>query len=273
MNNHGGSSIPSGKSVVLIADFDGTLYRGSCPLLFRGIANVDLMMALCLLNLFKVKRLFRLLAGMVRLRRQERRLRRDYGLGKTTLSDADEQQVRFFAANILAHSERTDLDRAARMVSALCYRAAWRCLDGLKDRCEFVTISKSFEFVLAQVGKRAAGHGISLAYHGNKAGYGAAATVRKSVIRKEDKFLLTKALLTHRRYEKAIVIGDTEDDLAMRDAAVDVLGTSNVLFICMNAKDAKIAGAADHSVTSWNAAGALIERKFNDGFFGARKSP
>ena len=127
--------------------------------------------------------------------------------------------------------------------------------------------------MLEQVGKRAAGHGIDLAYHGNKAGYGAAAVVRESVIRKEDKFLLTKALLTRRHYEKAIVIGDTEDDMAMRYAAVDVLGTSNVLFICMNAKDAKIAGAADHAVTSWNAAGALIERKFNDGFFGARKAP
>lgn len=273
MNNHGRSGIPGGKSVVLIADFDGTLYRGSCPFLFRGIANVDLTMALCLLNLFKVRRLFRLLAGLVRLRRQERRLRRDYGAGKLTLSDADEQQVRLFAATILAHCERADLDRAARMVSGLCYRSAWRCLGGLKHRCEFVTISKSFEFVLEQVVKRAAGHGITLGYHGNKAGSGTAVMARGSVIRKEDKFLVTKALLTHRRYEKAIVIGDTEDDMAMRDAAVDVLGKSNVLFISMNAKDPKIAGAADHAVTSWTAAGALIERNFNDGFFGARRAP
>jgi len=271
MNKREFLSLHDQKEIFLITDFDGTLYRGSCPFLFRGIANVDLMMALCLLNLFRIKRLFCLLAGMVRLRRQERRLRRDYGLGKTTLSDADEQQVRFFAANILSHCERTDLDRAARMVSGLCYRAAWRCLDGLKDRCEFVTISKSFEFVLEQVGKRAAGHGINLAYHGNKAGYGVSPILEDSVVRREDKHSMTKELLKHRHYKKAIVIGDTEDDIAMRDAAVGVLGESNVLFISMNAKDPKIAEAADHAVTSWPAAGAFIESKFKGGFFGVRR--
>lgn len=271
MNKRGFLSLHDQKEIVLITDFDGTLYRGSCPFLFRGIANVDLMVALCVLNVFKVKRLCRLLAGMVRLRRQERRVRRDYGLGKITLSDADEQQVRFFADQLLAHCETADLDRAARVISGLCYKAAWRSFGALKDRCEFVLVSKSFEFLLEQVSKRAAGHGIKLDYHGNKAGYGVPAMLKDSVVRREDKHSLTRELLTHRHYKKAIVIGDTEDDIAMMDAAVEVLGKSNVLLISMNAKDPKIAGAADQSVTSWTAAGAFVERKSKDGFFGVQR--
>lgn len=247
---------------MLITDFDGTLYRGSCPFLFRGIANADLMVALCLLSVFKTKRFFRLLLGMFKLRRLERRLRREYGTGKMTLSDAEEQMVRFFVAHILAHGEKTDIDRAARIISGLCYKAAWRCFGVLKVRCDFVIVSKSFEFLLAKVSQRASWHGIEMGYYGNKAGDSDLPPLQGSVRVKADKRVRLQALLASRSYKKAIVIGDTEDDIAMRDAAVEVLGKPNVVFICMNAKDKKIIGVADQSFTSWQAAGAYLEHIF-----------
>ncbi|MDD3545311.1 MAG: haloacid dehalogenase-like hydrolase [Kiritimatiellae bacterium] len=254
------SDTSASKDVLLITDFDGTLYRGSCPFLFRGIANADLMGALCLRNIFKVRRLFRLLAGMIRLRRLERRVRHAYRRGEKTLSDADEQLVKFFETHVLAGCERADIDWCARLISGLCYRAAWRCFGALKDRCDFVIVSKSFEFVLEKVCRRAARYGIEMRYYGNAAGYGTPATRPDSVITKEDKHVRIRALLANRLYRKAIVIGDTEDDIAMRDAAVEVLGKANVLFICMNAKDPKVAGAADQVFPSWRAARAFFER-------------
>lgn len=248
------------KEVLLVTDFDGTLYRGSCPFLFRGIANADLMGVLCLRNVFKVRRLFRLLAGVVRLRRLERRVRHAYRAGEQTLSDADGQLVKFFGTHILSECERADIDWGARLISGLCYRAAWRCFGALKDRCDFVIVSKSFEFLLEKVSRRAARYGIEMRYCGNAAGYGASPPQPHSVITKEDKRVRIQALLAGRSYKKAIVIGDTEDDIAMRDAAAEVLGKPNVLFICMNAKDPKVAGAADQAFTSWQAARAFLER-------------
>jgi phosphoserine phosphatase len=218
---------------------------------------------LCLLNVFKVKRFFRLLLGMVKLRRLERRLRREYKAGKTTLSDADEQLIQFFVVHILAHGKKTDIDRAARVVSGLCYNSAWRCFNTLKSRCDFVIISKSFEFILAKVRQRAAEYGIEIVCYGNTVGEGDLIPQQGSIRVKMDKRIRVKALLTSRRYKKAIIIGDTEDDIAMRDAAMEVLGNSNVVFICMNAKDQKIVGAADQASMSWQAAGDYLKRRFS----------
>gem|GEM_PF-2924431 len=224
------------------------------------------MVVLCLLNVFKIKRFFHLMLGVAKLQRLERRLRREYRTGEMALSYADQQLVQFFVAHILAHVEKPDIDRAARVVSGLCYKAAWHCFGMLKARCDFVIISKSFEFVLAKVSQRASGYGIEMGYYGNKSGDGDDMTPPQGSVRvKADKQVRVQALLASRSYKKAIVIGDTEDDIVMRDTAVEVLGKSNVVFICMYAKDQKIADAADQSFTSWQAAGTYLIKIFSLG--------
>ncbi|HOM59234.1 MAG TPA: HAD family hydrolase [Kiritimatiellia bacterium] len=257
--NEGSPATSASKDTLLITDFDGTLYRGSCPFLFRGIANADLMGALCLRNIFKVRRLLRLLDGMIRLRCLERRVRYAYKRGELTLSDADVQLVKFCESHILAECGLTDIDWGVRLISGFCYRAAWRCFSALKNRCDFVIVSKSFEFVLEKVCHRAARYGIEMRYCGNAAGYRATAPRPDSVTTKEDKSARIRDLLAGGTYKKAIVIGDTEDDIAMRDAAVEVLGKPNVLFICMHAKDPKIAVAADRVFKSWRAARVFLQ--------------
>ena len=250
------------KTILLITDFDGTVYHGLCPYLSRGIANVDLALALSLLNIFKIRRFFRLINGILQLGRIEKRLRSEYVLGKINLSEADEQLVRFFASNVLAHCESKDIERAACMISRLCYRDAWRSFVILKENCEYAIVSKSFEFLLAEVIRRASdGYGLKIEYHGIKSGSGLSVIQKDSVVRKEDKYSRVKALLGCGNFKKAIVIGDTEDDIAMRDACVELLEKSNVLFISMNAKDHKIAGTADKSFRSWKSLGLFLEEQ------------
>ena len=57
---------PAAHKVLVILDFDGTLYRGLCPALCRGIANADLLVVLCLISLSQPRRFFRLMREAVR---------------------------------------------------------------------------------------------------------------------------------------------------------------------------------------------------------------
>ena len=247
------------KKILLITDFDGTFYRGLCPFLFRGIANADLMIVLCLLNFFKPKRFFRLLFIMIRLWRLDRRLCMEYKSGQASLSEVDEQLIHFFAGNVLAYCGKDDIEMASRIISHLCYRDAWRVFGELKDKCEFRIVSKSFEFLLEKIHEKGVGQGLEIGYQGIKMDFERAVIFKDSVVRKEDKYSKVKELLANRGYEKAIVIGDTEDDIAMRDAAVELLGIPNVLFISLNAKDDKIAGAADRNFNSWKELDPFLE--------------
>lgn len=249
------------KDTLVILDFDGTLYRGSCPLVFNGIANADLILMLCLQRLFRPARLAPLLGAGIRLAFFERRTYRAYREGRLSLSEADRRLVAFFEERVLADCGRAELDRAAAAVSRGCYRAAWRCLGGLKDRCDFVAVSKSFTFLLEQVRRRASAYGIDLAYCGKQ--FGASSGGASSVVIRDDKRERVTALLTAGGYRRAAVIGDTEDDIVMRDAAVDALGASAVVFICLHAKDARVAGAADRRFSSWRQAGKFLETWLN----------
>jgi hypothetical protein len=149
---------------------------------------------------------------------------------------------------------------AARMISRLCYGDAWRIFGGLRDKCEFRIVSNSFNFLLEKVRVKGAGQGLKIECHGIKTDLGRTIILENSVVRKEDKHAKVKELLAQHDYEKAIVIGDTEDDIAMCDATVEILGKTNVLFISINAKDYKIEEVAEKSFKSWKELGLFLEK-------------
>lgn len=245
------------KDTLIVLDFDGTLYRGSCPTLFRGIANADLLGVLCVLRMFSPKRLGRLVSEAIQLWRYERRTRREYQSGRLSLSEADRRTVRFFEERVLPSCTRAELNKAAAVVSRLCHRSAWRCLSGARERCDCVVVSKSFDFLLRQVALRAAECGCELRCFGNRAGCVGGGEAQ-SVLVRSDKADRVRALLGDGGYRRAVVVGDTEDDIVMRDAAVAVLGASAVSLVCMNGKDRRIVAEADRRVTSWREVGVML---------------
>jgi len=245
------------QDTLVLLDFDGTLYRGSCPTVFRGIANADLMLVLCGLRVFSPKRFWRLMSEAFRLWRVERQARRDYRAERLSLSDADRRLVRFFEERVLPLCERSELERAASVVSRLCYRSAWRSLAVLKERCDYVMVSKSFEFLLRRVCLRAAKAGCAIRCFGNGADSTHEAGA-ESILVRADKAERVRAVLAEGHYARVVVVGDTEDDIVMRDAAAGVLGTSMVLLVCLNGKDARIRAEADRRVSSWHEVAVVL---------------
>ncbi len=249
---------PTAHTAIVILDFDGTLYRGLCPALCRGIANADLLIALCLINLPRPRRFFRLLREAARLQKLQRRLTRAYKEKRLSLSRADGRLIRFFAHRILPCCTPAALDRAATLVSRLCYPSAWPALGGVRGDCDFAVVSKSFGFLLEKVRQRAAARGVHLQVVGTRVRCGGAGWRIEVPMTREEKALQVRELLIGGAYGRAVVIGDTEDDIGMREAAAKALGAASVTLVALNAKDNETAGAADVSCLSWRQVGTFL---------------
>ncbi|HRU18990.1 MAG TPA: haloacid dehalogenase-like hydrolase [Kiritimatiellia bacterium] len=249
---------PAAHKAIVILDFDGTLYRGLCPALCRGIANADLLVALCLINLSRPRCFFRLLREATRLQKLQQRLARAYTEKRLSLSSADGRLIRFFTHRIMMCCTPTVLDQAAALVSRLCYPSAWRALSAVRGDCDFAVVSKSFHFLLEKVRQRAATRGVHLQVVGTRVRCGGAGWRIEVPMTRAEKALQVRELLMGRAYDRAVVIGDTEDDIGMRDAAVKVLGAESVTFIALNVKDNEIKSAADVSCPSWRQVGAFL---------------
>jgi len=239
------------KDSVVILDFDGTIYRGICPFLFKGVANVD--MALYLLLFSPMRKSFLLFSRLFKLMLFQMNLRRRYKNGKISLSDMDMILVKYFADNILSACNNTIIEKAVSTISGMCYKGALKFLEDHKNECEFVIVSKSFEFLLEKVSlKLKEAHGVTTEFHGVKYDFATGIDKENSVISREKKFSITKDILSQKTYlKKATVIGDTEDDVAIMEAASEVLGKENVTFISVSPKDNKITSASDQSYNSW----------------------
>lgn len=249
------------ENTLLIIDFDGCFYRGLCPFLFRGIANADLGIALLILNIQRPKIFLRLLINLIRLFRMEWDLHKAYKAGRLNLSIVDEQLIRFFSSNILASVRGKDIKRASKLICKLCYKGAWKFLCEIREKSSVVIVSKSFEFLLNEVKETATkkycvnieAYGVNICECGISA---------DSIISRESKYRKAKELLKNNpRFQKAIILGDTEGDIAMRDAAVKAIGKSNVFFIAVNPKDKKIIYASDKAFNSWKALKPFLEEE------------
>ena len=247
-------------NTILITDFDGTLHRGICPFIFRGIANADIGIALLALNFFRIRKSVRLFYELFRLWLLDRELRKNYKSGKISLSTADEELIRFFASNILSMCDEKDIEKASSFVARLSNKNAWESLSAISGKCSIAIVSKSFEFLLKKICERAfENYGLSVEYHGVKTGNKFMDISEDSVISRASKYDKVKELLAVRGFEKVIIIGDTEDDIAMRDAAVDVRGKNNVTFIAVNPRDKKIAMSCDKAFNSWSGLRAFLD--------------
>lgn len=250
-------SSPDGT--LLILDYDGTLHKGLFPPLFKGRANADIGVMLLLRKLWNPLATLRLLSSLIDIFLLELMVSEEYRRGRLSLSDAEEKLIRRFASIVLGRCEAPEIARAADSVAKLCHDDAWPVLRLLQTKTGMTVVSKSFELLLEKVAALAdARHGVYLEFHGVRLG-DSGEIQADSIISKLDKGRKTREIIGKGHFKKALVIGDTEEDIAMLDAAAEELGRENVLFIALSPKDARIAGAADIRAKSWKDIESMLQ--------------
>lgn len=248
---------------IVIMDFDGTLYRGAFPSLCRGIANADLMALILFANLLRPSRFTKVLSAAGQLWRLERRLRRAYEARLLNLAEMDRRLIRFFARRVLPLCSPGTLEWSANLISHLCYPSAWRLFRELGGICDFVIVSKSFDFVLEKVGERAIARGLSFKIMGTQTSFDAKGWHLKTPMTGKHKKSRVRGLLQTGAYGSAVIIGDTEEDADMKDGALSVLDARNVVLIALRAKDECIAENANVSLPSWRSVGFYLRDLFS----------
>lgn len=252
------------EPVLLVCDFDGTLYRGLCPFLGRGLSAADLGILLCLSR--SPLRALCIAASMCRLMVLMVRLRYRYIRGRIPMSRMDRILVHFFVRWVLRAVPPADLDRAARMISGLTYPSARACIREISPGIRAAAIvSKAFAPVLKAVADKlshlVAGnwitHGVQLVSHSPLE-----IDRDRSVLSRRDKYERLQRLLDQfRDVRRVLVVGDTEDDIAMADSARERLGPDGVFLIAVHAKDPKIRRACDLDPGNWKRLHRMIRRR------------
>lgn len=251
------------RDTLLVTDFDGTLYRGMFPAWSRGISNVDLALFLCLLHVSRPVREMRILTGCIRVWLLDRILSRDYSAGRITLSEMDRELIEFFSQRVLRRCLPSRIERAANLVSRLCYRDADAVLELLQNRVGCILIiSKAFAFVLdisaARMRQRMKpeihSYGVSL-----QPASSWRIDCSNSILTRDDKSTCLRAFLRNNpRFRRAIVVGDTEDDIALYEVCRACIEPGKVLTVSIQSKDKKILAASDHDFSSWGAFHAFL---------------
>jgi len=252
------------EQTLLVCDFDGTLYRGICPALGRGLSAADLGFLLCLSR--SPLRALRIGTAMCRLLVLMVRLRYRYIRGRISMSRMDRILVHFFVRWVLRSVPPEDLERAARKISGLTYPCARACIREISSRIKAAAIvSKAFDPVLKAVAGRLSHlvpgnwitHGVHLVSHSPLE-----IDRDHSVLSRRDKYQRLQRLLDRfRDVRRVLVIGDTEDDIAMADSARERLGNDGVFLIAVHAKDPKIRRACDLDPGNWKRLHRMIRAR------------
>jgi len=250
-------------SMLLACDYDGTLYRGIFPPLGRGFSAADLGILLCLSR--SPIQALRIAAAMTRLMFLLVRLRYRYIRGRISMSRMDSILVHFFVRWVMRAVPARDLDLAAGRISGLTYPAARKCIQLLAPRIHAAAIvSKAFEPVLSAVSRR-----LSALISGNWTTHGVRVIAHSpleidrnaSVLSRRDKYDRMQQLLDRfPRVRRVLVVGDTEDDIAMAEGARDRLGGDAAFLIAVNAKDSVIRAAADLNLRNWRRLQRILDR-------------
>jgi len=250
---------------LLVMDFDGTLYRGTLPAWFKGISNADLGLILCFLHATAPRKGIRLVAACLRLWLLRRKLYSAYVAGEITLSSVERDLIEFFSLHILSASLPSRIQSAGRWVSRLCYGDARAVVSLLGDRIGgIVVISKAFSFVLdASVRRVTQGIERRVWCYGVPLLPGSTWRIDRdnAILSGEGKAVRIGAFLhKHPRFTQAIVIGDTEEDMALYEMAQSRLGDGNVLTVSIHAKDDRIRAASRCDLPSWESFGRLLKK-------------
>lgn len=232
-----------------VCDFDGTLYRGGLARLAGGISNTDLFVQALLAarNWGQRRRLWR---GGWAIFALHRRLRREMGVGRLSLGDYDATCIgalrdllrREFGPSVLWH-----LGEA--LAGGLNPHALVALQRWLAPEDRLLILSKAFLPLLVPASVRiSTSLGRPVAVVGNRFDEDC------GILRAEDKERELHRFLAGWRPDEVIAVGDTEEDVGMRDTLRQEGIPARLLAVAP--KDARLATAADAVLTNWRRAGA-----------------
>lgn len=232
---------------LLVLDLDGTMHRGRFGWA-RGLSNVDLAFELGWnrrIGGWPIPPL-RFSGRVARFWWRERRARAREGGGRAY----HEEAIEGFRARVLEGVEAAELREVARRVTRLAHAdlsASLRRVASLAGRV--LILSKAFEPVVdAYVALVCEATGLPTSGEGNPTDSGRPLRFLSG----EEKGAGLASWLGRRpEVRSALVVGDTADDLAVRDAAMARLGLQNVVCAALAPKDEAIRRGADLVAWGW----------------------
>ena len=237
-----------GGGTLWVCDFDGTLYRGWLARLTHGISNTDLFWQV-FLRCADWQRRWRLLKGVHRVHTLHRQLLKQRRAGAISSGEVDAQCIQALRQLFCQEATEWQIQHAGEALArGLVPEAATVLQRWLAPSDRVLVLSKAFMPVLLP----ACLH-LSALLNRPVDVVGNRLTGVDGVLRSEDKQRELQAFLEGRSCARAVVIGDTEEDIGMHRTMTD-LGIASRL-VAMAPKDARIRAEADLVLASWGRAG------------------
>ena len=231
-----------------VCNFDGTLYRGGLARLTGGISNTDLFVQ-ALLAAQDWGQCHRLLRGGWAIFGLHRRLRREMGAGRLSLADYDATCIGALRELLRREFRPAVLWRLGEALAgglnphALAALQRW-----LQPQDRLLILSKAFLPVLIPASVR-----VSASLNRPVAVVGNRFSEEGGILRAADKERELHRFLAGWRPDEAIAVGDTEEDVGMRDTLRGEGIPARLLAVAP--KDARLASAADAVLPNWRQAG------------------
>ncbi|MDX9982089.1 MAG: HAD family hydrolase [Lentisphaeria bacterium] len=227
-----------GTGTLWVLDFDGTLYRGGLARFAGGISNADLFV--------------HLLFAPGSWARRWRFLRAGWGIarlnGSASRGESDAVCIEAFRSLLRREFRADEIWRAGEgMTGGLDGRALAVLGRWLQPDDRVMVLSKAFLPVLIPAGVRLSavfGRGVEVV--GNRL------EEEGGILRVADKERELRAILADLPAERAVVVGDTEEELGLREVLAEAGIPARLLAV--NPKDERLAKAADAVLSSWRQA-------------------
>ena len=253
---------PNGVPRIAIFDLDGTLHRGLCYPAWKGLSNADLSVWLAVL-LWREPR--RCLAYAKRLMNFHQKWRPTIQAEQQVQPGWTSNWIQSFVNEVLAGLPFSYIERAAHLTSKLCFGDVPFCVGKMtwnSARCAFV--SRALSPVLEAYSDRLlAERSENSEIYGNvpivEDGLCRGLDPTRRVLTDADKYAIVRELLVPLQDRgDAVICGNGAEDLAMFEAAEEVLGAKRCLKVAIKPTSTCLAAAANVVAGSWSGLKPLL---------------
>lgn len=245
------------EELVTVLDMDGTIHRGLAILNPRGYSNLELVWELMLHEWRKPLKNLIIALKMLSIQGYDFYLLFLKYLGKITMSERDRALIVLYIRWILRCYDEQTIAGVVPRLPNYAYKDFFPTLDKLAAHTATIMfISKGFSQVVsayaALIRSRTKVHTIIAA---NDLDWQTNAPVWQedsAIVTAGDKAkALESFLAANKQITRALICGDTEEDVSMILKARETLGSANVMAIAIRPKDSIIRAACDVVVASW----------------------
>ena len=233
-----------GKNQAMLFDFDGTIHRGLWPAVLHGASYADLSLSLIPhLELSQLKR--RAMCAYYILRDYRHMNAQGYSRGLI-----EKEMTVYYCNKFLSGLDIRKVYKAAEWLPRLAYRRSIESLAKMGEKSEITIISKTIEPIMESYRKRLLKDGLKVGCECNvllTEDFQIQGMWTPGILCASDKFEMAAAYLANK--ERAVIFGNTSEDLAMHNAA-EQLGIESIM-IAVHPRDRQAEWEADVIMKSW----------------------